>query len=128
MFKLKNTLAAADGENRYLRPLGGPWVFFRRIRLIANGTPIEDIDYYNRVHQMFDLLKPSETRINDQIEGMNNYSQEDAAAGAAAGAGRVEQLSFFNYDWVGGVVRPASFKWVMFQPLLGLFQQDKYIP
>ena len=128
MFRIKNT-ADIDGVKKlYLRPLGGPWVFFRRIRLLANGTPIEDIDYYNRVHQMFDTLKPSETRINDQIEGMNNYSQEDAGAGAAACAGKLEQLNFFNYDWLGGVIPPQKSKWVMFQPLVGLLQQDKYIP
>ena len=43
-------------DNKPLRTLSGPWSFFRRLRVLCNGALIEDIDYYNHVHQMFDTL------------------------------------------------------------------------
>ena len=38
-----------------LRPLSGPHIFFRRMRILCGGSVIEDIDYYNRVHELFSL-------------------------------------------------------------------------
>ena len=65
------------------------------MRLIANGCPVEDIDLYGRCHQLFDTLKPSETRVNDQLEGMSNFAQEDYGANKTEkDAGAVEQLIF----------------------------------
>ena len=37
----------ATGPGQKLRPLAGPWAFFRRIRLLAGGVVCEDIDYSN---------------------------------------------------------------------------------
>ena len=31
-----------------LRPISGPWSFFRRVRLMAGGSILDNIDYYNR--------------------------------------------------------------------------------
>ena len=36
-----------------LRPLSGPHIFFRRMRILCGGAVIEDIEYYNRVHELF---------------------------------------------------------------------------
>ena len=72
-----------DGSGNYtntLQPLAnGPWVFFRRMRIICGGQIIEDIDHYNRVHQMIDILNPTNRRINSEIEGFQarSYSNED---------------------------------------------------
>ena len=33
-----------------LRPLSGPHIPFRRMRILCGGSVSEDIDYYNRVH------------------------------------------------------------------------------
>ena len=49
--------------------LVGPWVFFRRMRVICGGQIIEDIDHYNRTHEMIHMMKPTEKRVNDGIEG-----------------------------------------------------------
>ena len=38
----------------------GPWVFFRRMRVICGGQIIEDIDNYNRTHEMIHMMKPTE--------------------------------------------------------------------
>ena len=50
VFTLVNDGATAAQK---LFPVSGPWSFFRRLRVLAGGQLIEDIDYYNRVHEMF---------------------------------------------------------------------------
>ena len=58
-------------EDSHLVPLvAGPWGFFRRMRVICGGQIIEDIDYYNRLHEMYHMMKPTEKRLNDAIEGV----------------------------------------------------------
>eukprot|EP00973_Karenia_brevis_P088536 12275639-Karenia_brevis.AAC.1 len=47
MFDLKNTNTT---EAKQLRPVGGPWSFFRRMRILCGGAVVEDISEYNRVH------------------------------------------------------------------------------
>ena len=39
------------------RTIGGGWSFFRRMRCMIGGTLIDDIDYYNRVHENAPYLK-----------------------------------------------------------------------
>ena len=54
MFDLVNMDSDAAKE---LRPLGGPSSFFRRMRVLCGGQVVEDIDNYNRVHQIFHSLQ-----------------------------------------------------------------------
>ena len=42
MFDLRNN---APTVGLKLRPLGGPWAFFRRFRVFVGGTLVEDVDY-----------------------------------------------------------------------------------
>ncbi len=57
MYDLKNvTTNTVATDPKELRPVGGPWCFFRRMRLMAGGTIIEDIDNYARTHQRFHTL------------------------------------------------------------------------
>ena len=55
-----------------LRTLTGGWSFIRRVRVLAQGQCIEDIDYYNRVHQMMHNLTQTGNRDNDDIMGFSN--------------------------------------------------------
>ena len=49
MYDLNNVATDADANHeKTLRTVGGPWSFFRRMRLLAGGTIIEDIDNYAR--------------------------------------------------------------------------------
>ncbi|MFM7980615.1 MAG: hypothetical protein ACKPKO_14980 [Candidatus Fonsibacter sp.] len=73
MYDLRND-AAIVGQ--LLRPVGGPWSFFNRMRILAGGQILEDIDMYNRVHDMFSIFGPSESRISDHNEGFNNYWED----------------------------------------------------
>ena len=58
MFDLKNNESSSTGGGyMLLRPLGGPHTFFKRMRILAGGQVIEDISDYNRVHEMFRIVK-----------------------------------------------------------------------
>lgn len=89
-----------------LYPIGGAHVFFRRLRIMAGGALIEDIDEFGRLSQMFNLLQPKNKRLNDAIE-MGSDATDDILT-VIPGAGGSQTL--------------------MFTPMCGLFAQDKYLP
>ena len=62
MFNLNNDDAAAT---KMLRTISGAWSFFRRIRIMCQGTLIEDFDY-NRTHEMFEVWTSLHNRDNDE--------------------------------------------------------------
>jgi hypothetical protein len=98
----------------HLVPLvAGPWGFFRRMRVICGGQIVEDIDNYNRLHEMYHMMKPTEKRLNDAIEGFG-----------------VTETEFINIDAADS---PSSLaagetQTVCFTPLSGLLSQDKFLP
>jgi hypothetical protein len=61
---------------KQLRPLGGPHTFFRRLRVLCGGQILEDIDLYNRVHELFDTLKSKHSRTNEAVEGFGMLFDE----------------------------------------------------
>ncbi len=68
-FRMSFTLNNGDGAAGHtLRPLGGPHQFFRRVRLLVGGAIVEDIDFYNRCHEMFHCCTNANTRDNDLAE------------------------------------------------------------
>ena len=69
-FDLNNTNNAAAHR---LRPLGGPWAFFSRMRMLAGGQIHEDIDMYYRVNEMFNIFSESDSRKVDYAEGCGNF-------------------------------------------------------
>ena len=52
-----------------IRPLGGPHLFFKRARVLVNGALAEDIQDYNRFHEMMDSLQPDNVRDNGDSHG-----------------------------------------------------------
>ena len=71
-FDIQNTTALASDSD--LVPLvAGAWGFFRRLRVLCGGQIIEDIDNYSRVHEMFHMMRPTEKRLNDHIEGFGTH-------------------------------------------------------
>ena len=52
------------------------------MRLLCNGTIVEDIDQYNRIHEMFHILSSKENRVNDDVGNQNNRWDCDAVYGA----------------------------------------------
>jgi len=111
MFNLVNN----GTVNQKLYPVSGPWCFFRRLRVLCGGQLLEDIDYYNKVHEMFHMFQSDAVRRNDDSEGffapeynLNNTYVTTSAGCAIAGAG--------------------GYMTVAFRPLSGLINQDKYLP
>ena len=52
-----------------VRPLGGPHLFFKRARVLVNGALAEDIQDYNRFHEMMDSMRPDNVRDNSDNHG-----------------------------------------------------------
>ena len=73
---------------------------FRRMRVLRGGQIVEDIDQYGRLHEMLHMMKPSEKRAHDSIEG---FGAPDTLA-------------------------PSAERVVCFTPLSGLLSQEKYLP
>ena len=61
---------------RKLRPIGGPWSFFSRMRILAGGQSLQEIDMYNRAHAMFNLFTAADSRQIYYAEGFGNYLGE----------------------------------------------------
>ena len=101
MFDVSNTDNAAGHR---LRPLGGPWAFFSRMRALAGGQILEDIDMYSRVHEIFNIFIASDSRQNEYAEGFGTFWDNTTDR---------EHVSASN---VPGIPASAS-QTVMFKPL-----------
>ena len=111
-------------NNRRLRPLSPGYCFFRRAILIAGNQLVEDIDYYNRNHHMMSCLMSKGARDNEDAQGFGyRYDDDltqryaDTTTGAIGKALNAETIPGFTSEMVVG-----------FKPMLGLFNQFKYIP
>ena len=109
MFDLKNVDADA---NKRLRTISGPHSFWRRLRIMCGGTLIEDFDY-NKTHELYCSLKPTEEKTNDDIEGfmyrVDNLVQPPTANTA--------------FGFAGGQHMTVSMK-----ILSGVLNQPKFLP
>ena len=113
MFDLVNMDSDAAKE---LRPLGGPGSFFRRMRVLCGGQVVEDIDNYNRVHQMFSFLTAEDSSKNVDAEAFG--MQWDI---------RDNKKSAYDDASFPGIPGNQS-QTVLFKPLSGLLNQPKYLP
>jgi len=112
VYTLVNSATNA-GEN--LRPVSGPWSCFRRGRCLVGGAIVDDIDYYNRTHEMLHILTSKNNRENDDIEGFGGRWDDEESYGLWS--------STLTPTIPGNASRTVSFKSVF-----GLFSQPKYIP
>ena len=114
MFELQNNENPANGNGHMqLRPLGGPHTFFRRMRILCGGQVVEDIDNYNRVHQMFTILNAKDANINERAEAFGQQFDNHQTA--------------FDRNTVAGIA-PGQAQTVLFKPCSGLFNQPKMLP
>ena len=121
MFNLTNL------ENKVLRTIGGPWSFFRRLRVLCNGALIEDVDYYNHVHQVFDVLQSENVRNNEDVEGFG--IRADGGFGnqlinAPLDLDTTELTALSQYVSVMG----NGSKAISFSLLSGILNQGKMLP
>ena len=110
-FDLVNTNAVAGA---LLRPLSGGWSFFRRLRILAQGTVVEDITEYNRCHQMFSTLisKNSKANVDAEAFGLSPWDYKT-------------ELLTENFPGIKGGGQTQT---IIFTPLSGLLSQSKYLP
>jgi hypothetical protein len=91
------------------------------MRVTCGGTLVEDIDNYNRTHQMFDQLTARDSRKNKMVEGFGNELDiYDAGLMINTTGGTAPRV----YPGIKGLQSQT----VLFKPLFGLFTQNKYIP
>ena len=114
--RLHYTLVNNDSTaNKYLRTIGGPWSFFRRVRCLIGGALIDDIDYYNRVHEMMHICTSTNNRDNDDVEGFGYRWDSEKVYNA-----------FVASNLPG--IPPGGSMNACFKPLTGLLSQNKFIP
>ncbi len=116
MFDLVNTDQTEGAGLTEVRPVGGPWSFFRRMRVLAGNQLIEDLDNYNRCHQLFSILTPADHRsaVNGEAFGQDWDIREDV------------KQSYTTASFPG--VLQGQSQTVLFKPLSGLFNQSELIP
>jgi hypothetical protein len=117
--RLVYTLVNSDAEVTHtLKPLSGGWSFFRRARCLVGGAILDDVDYYNRVHEMLHILTSKNNRDNDEIEGFGNRWDSDTL------------YNKWTNALVGGIKggSTGNARTVSFKPLFGILNQPKYIP
>ena len=120
--RLHYTLVNNDtGAGKFLRPVGGPWSFFRRVRCLIGGAIIDDIDYYNRVHEMMHVCTSTNNRDNDDAEGFGyRWDSPDV----------YNTFTTSKFPGIPPNTVPFTFNAMnaCFKPLCGLVAQTKYIP
>ena len=68
-FELKND---ETDTNKKLRPLGQPFLFFNRLRVLAGGQVVEDIQDFNRYMEPLSSLQNEAVRDNNDIQSFGN--------------------------------------------------------
>ena len=114
-----------------LRTLSGPWSFFRRLRVLCQGQLIEDIDGYNLVHQMFDVLQSKHMRENQTVEGFGiSYDSDYGKDLIENPLIRAEDGDILKDRFIAHYsgIYPGDTKTVCFTPLSGIVSQGKMIP
>ena len=69
------------------------------MRILCAGQIIEDVDEFNRLSEMYHMMKPTNKRQNDAIEGFG-----------------------------GDTLDKDKTRTVCFTPMSGLLSQEKYLP
>lgn len=55
-----------------IRPIGGPWSFCKKMRILAGGQVLGNIDMYNWAHELFNTFNAEDSKYNDYAEGFVN--------------------------------------------------------
>ena len=125
----------ANTGTQPLRILGGPYSFFRRMRVLCGNQLIEDIDYYNRNHYLFDIMRARHVRQNEDCEGTGEdrfdapkyqpifQSSKNLNTDVVYPFGVIGN---FNDEYVS--VAAGESKTVSFKPLSGLLSCGKLLP
>ena len=132
-FELVNTATVGTAGNSVLRPLGQPHLFFKRVRVLAGGQVVEDIQDFNRNMELVASLQNEFVRDNNDTQGfgsrwdstslqnLNEFTPVDPTAITLEEILAAQRPLLPQID-------PQKSKIVNFKPLLGIFNQSKYLP
>ena len=100
------------------------------MRVLCQGQLIEDIDWYNHAHQMFDVLQSKHVRENEDVEGFgirydSEYGKSFIENPVIVNGGSIIDTPFLNH-YVS--VDNNGTRTVSFTPLAGIFAQGKLLP
>ena len=85
-FKVRSKIATN------LKPLTGPWSFFKRVSVTCSGASVEAVLYFNRISELLDRFHSKEKRLNTHAMGFGctvvdgkkqDLDQVEVAHGAA---------------------------------------------
>ena len=121
MFDSSNTNANMANK---LRPIGGPLSFLSRIRFLAGGQILEDIDLYNKVHEMINNFTSEGSRYNDYAESFGDLWEsrdtlDSRPHNTAANGNSPNAVNIVHITKIFG----NSYQTVIFKPLLWIFYQ-----
>ena len=68
-------------------------VFFSRMRIIGVGQVLEDIEMYNRVHEIFSIFSAEGSSYNGYAKGFGNIWEGFADNNAQTNAGNAHVVS-----------------------------------
>jgi len=87
--------------------------------VFISGATCDDIDNYNRTHEMLHILTSKANRDNDDASGFGRrWDDQDYQASSG--------YLFGPTDYPG--IASGASRIVYFKPLLGIFNQSKYLP
>ena len=89
---LQFDLVDTDGAAKAVRPISNGHSFFRRLRVMCGNSVLEDINDYNKVAELFDnVMKSSQERENDDVEGFGYHLGDGLVAAGVAASGGIAQ-------------------------------------
>ena len=132
-FELVNTAPFVNSTTSVLRPVGQPHLFFKRLRVLAGGQVVEDIQDFGRNSELMASLQNEFVRDNNDIQGFGSRWDSTRVQGFPdfnivdpATITPVELLEAQKF-YIPSIQATKS-RIVNFKPLCGLLAQDKYIP
>ena len=87
--RLAYTIKNLDNSNPMKMQANSPVIFFQRMRILLNGTLVEDISYLGRLQQMLDIMLPTNRRLSHTISG---FGQLTSTANQNFGKGTSQEL------------------------------------
>ena len=133
-FELLNTATATETDGGpMLRPVGQPHLFFKRLRVLAGGQVVEDIQDFGRNSELIASLQNEFVRENNDIQGFG--ARFDSSRIQAINDLRViDPTNLTASELLDGIksylpqIKAGKSKIVNFKPLCGLLNQDKFLP
>jgi len=137
-FELVNTAAVVNSTTNVLRPVGQPHLFFKRLRVLAGGQVVEDIQDFGRNSELIASLQNDHVRDNDDIQGFGGrFDSNDIKTlddlpliGGDADARNTYQRTYIRPKQLSllPAILSGDSKIVNFRPLCGLLHQTHLLP